>query len=75
MPLPSTAAQPRANLTLQQVAERYHVSTYTVRIWVLKDPKFPKSFRCGGVRGKYLWRLQDLEAYERSLVGGAADAS
>jgi len=70
---PGSPAQ--AHLTLKEVASRYRVTEYTVRIWGEKDPKFHRPFRCGGVKGKLLWRLADLEAYERQAMRGPTDAA
>lgn len=51
-------------LTVAEVAQRFSVSTDTIWRWK-RNGDFPKAVRVGP--GTTRWRVEDLEAYERSL--------
>lgn len=51
-------------LTVNQVAERYSVSTDTIWRWA-RDGDFPKGVKIGSSRR---WRLADLLDYEQTLT-------
>ncbi|NBZ87576.1 helix-turn-helix transcriptional regulator [Stagnihabitans tardus] len=56
---------PRPYLTEQEVADRFNVSTATIRRWI-REGAFPRGLRIG--TGTTRWRLSDIEAYEASLT-------
>jgi predicted DNA-binding transcriptional regulator AlpA len=58
-------------LTKTQVARRYEKTPRTIDRWRLDlgPASFPRPLRIGG---HWLWRLAELEAWERSLVAKAA---
>ncbi len=58
-------------LSVQQVAERYNVSTDTIWRWVRKGA-FPKRYRLGG--GTTRWRMADLIEHEASFQVGMISA-
>ena len=55
------------HLTAAEVAERFHVTTRAVYKW-RGQGRGPKSFRA---EGRLLFRLADVEAYERARLAAA----
>lgn len=66
------AEQPAADkfIGMTEVRSRYNnVSHMTIERRLQNDPAFPRPIRFGHLR---MWRVSDLEAYERSLVAKSA---
>ena len=51
-------------LTMDQLAERWHVTVRTLGNW-MKEDKIPQPIKPSAK--KYLWRLTDIIKYEASL--------
>ncbi len=58
-------------LSVQQVAERYGVSTDTIWRWV-RNGAFPKRYKLGG--GTTRWRMADLIEHEATFQIGVISA-
>ena len=58
-------------LSVQQVAERYGVSTDTIWRWV-RNGTFPKRYKLGS--GTTRWRLADLIEHETTFTVGMISA-
>lgn len=50
-------------LDLEQVAQRYSVTTRSIQTWTKRNEGFPQPLRFS--RRIVRWRLADLEAFER----------
>lgn len=57
-------------MTDRQVAARYAVTRTTVWKWRKTDPSFPEPVQLSP--GCTRWRLEDIEAWEKSKTNGAA---
>jgi len=59
-------------LTTEELAKRWNISANTLRSWRFKG-EGPPYFKPGGEKGKTLYRIEDVEAFEaKNTVGGTA---
>jgi hypothetical protein len=55
-------------LTSRELADRWSCVLGTLAHWVKSKPGFPRPIRIGH---RWLWRVDDVIAYEERLAGGA----